>query len=342
MIVAFKQLSIYRQALMGIAILYVFLFHTVTDWAPEWVYKVTSNGDNGVDIFIFLSALGLSYSMSKNGNVMEFYKRRLLRIFPTYWASITIIFLVVVIIIKYLKAPDGYLPYPHNLWEAFTAYTTIGYWIHGSLWYDWYIPAIVLLYLLFPLLFKVLQKSKVGGVLLFIASTIITSCDLIHLEWYYACLWHRICIFILGAASFYIIDKEINGWTAILIMLVGTICPFIYAYSDILNTGVGVVDKLIFCLVLFCTMLCLCQICRVKQINAILSFMGSISLEFYLVHQQIYRMIQTVGNKVCQMPDFIQIIFCFVTSLILAVALQKGVNYLTSIRLQKPCNQKFQ
>ena len=45
--VSFKQLSIYRQALMGIAILYVFLFHTVTDWAPEWVYKVTSNGDKG-------------------------------------------------------------------------------------------------------------------------------------------------------------------------------------------------------------------------------------------------------------------------------------------------------
>lgn len=163
MIVAFKQLSIYRQALMGIAILYVFLFHTVTDWTPEWIYKVTSNGDNGVDIFIFLSALGLSYSMSKNGNVVEFYKRRLLRIFPTYWASITIIFLAVIIIIKFFKAPDGYLPYPHNLWEAFTAYTTIGYWIHEALWYDWYIPAIVLLYLLFPLLFKVLQKSKVGG-----------------------------------------------------------------------------------------------------------------------------------------------------------------------------------
>lgn len=329
MSIRFNDLSKFRSSLMGAAIIYVFLFHTVTDWAPDWIYKITCNGDNGVDIFIFLSALGLSYSMDKNPNILDFYKRRLFRIFPTYWASISIIYLIVVLLIKILHAPDNYMPYPHSLWEAFTAYTTLGYWLpcEAGLWYDWYVPALVAMYLFFPFLFIALKRNKCVA-LLFIVPTIISQIFHIHMEWWYSCMWHRLGIFILGAASYYLMNKSICGWKACVVLIVGSICPFIYAYTEFLNTGNGVIDKLLFSIALLCSMLVICQILAFKVmggVNKILLFMGGISLEFYLVHQQLNRMMITVSSHVMELPHSVLLLFTFIASLIMAVMIQKSV-----------------
>lgn len=78
-----SSISKYRSPIMGMAIIWVVMFHYRLQ-AP--ILSVISNyGYAGVDFFMFLSAFGLYYSMSKNDNVMMFYKKRFLRIFPTYF-----------------------------------------------------------------------------------------------------------------------------------------------------------------------------------------------------------------------------------------------------------------
>lgn len=232
------------------------------------------------------------------------------------------------------------MPYPHSVWDIFTSYTTLGYWIPGSLWYDWYVPAIVALYIFFPVLFYGLKRNLLLS-LIFIIPMIMTYFDYIHLKWFYNCLWYRLDIFILGAASFYLMNKTICGHKSFFILAIGIICPFIYAYTDILNTNNCIIDKILFDIVLFCSMLAICQLLRFNMmngyINKILVFMGSISLEFYLLHQQLMRIMKTVSNKIIELPDYITVLIAFTITLILAVIIQRITNtpYLKSSKKEK-------
>lgn len=72
---------------MGFAILWVMYFHIpipakfiVTD-VGWFIHRI---GFYGVDIFLFLSGLGVYFSLMKRPNVLRFYKARLVRILPAY------------------------------------------------------------------------------------------------------------------------------------------------------------------------------------------------------------------------------------------------------------------
>ena len=45
---------------------------------------VAQYGYAGVEIFMFVSGFGLYFSLDKNPSLLIFYRRRLLRIFPTF------------------------------------------------------------------------------------------------------------------------------------------------------------------------------------------------------------------------------------------------------------------
>jgi len=137
-----KEISTYRSELMGWSILWIMMLHfTFTQIAP--LGFVAQYGFAGVDIFMMVSGLGLFYSLDKDDNVLRFYKKRLLRIFPTYY----IIGFFDNIIVEH----DGFLTYLFR-------YTTIGYWT-GQEYAGWFIPAIIFLYLLAPLIKFVIDKK---------------------------------------------------------------------------------------------------------------------------------------------------------------------------------------
>ena len=78
----FSDIVSYRAELMGFAILWIFMLHSGAIGNP--IYDtIRKFGWAGVDIFFFLSALGLCYSLNKNNNLKDFYLRRLNRIMPT-------------------------------------------------------------------------------------------------------------------------------------------------------------------------------------------------------------------------------------------------------------------
>lgn len=73
-----------RSMMMGIAILMVILYHAVCSNLPMGLLTIPATyGLIGVDIFLFLSAYGLCYSL-QNKNLREFYGRRFMRILPAY------------------------------------------------------------------------------------------------------------------------------------------------------------------------------------------------------------------------------------------------------------------
>ena len=68
-------LSKHRNALMGIAILWVMLYHLYdyTDALPSLVRGIIGIGYGGVDMFLFLSGFGLYYSLSKKNSSLSAY-----------------------------------------------------------------------------------------------------------------------------------------------------------------------------------------------------------------------------------------------------------------------------
>lgn len=69
---------------MGVAILFIMLFHSGIVLKDGTMFRIFRNGDIGVEMFAVLSAIGVFSSLKKNPSVIQFYKRRFLRIVPTY------------------------------------------------------------------------------------------------------------------------------------------------------------------------------------------------------------------------------------------------------------------
>lgn len=77
----------YRNSWMGLAILWIVLFHLQYDFGGDslrFLSYIKSIGYGGVNIFLFASGIGCFCSLEKNDNLMEFFKRLIKRIFPIY------------------------------------------------------------------------------------------------------------------------------------------------------------------------------------------------------------------------------------------------------------------
>lgn len=136
-----------RQYLMGIAILLVVLHHLAIYGAGRFFY-IFEPGRIGVDIFFFLSSYGCCYSMEKY-NLWSFYKRRFQRLFPIY-----AVFLLCVLAIFY---------HENSIWERLITFFThiSGYAVFTEeRLIAWYIPATIVLYLFFPLAYRLLLLIK--------------------------------------------------------------------------------------------------------------------------------------------------------------------------------------
>lgn len=148
-----------RSYVMGLAIIFVFIFHifSFTNEYRNTDFIIFNRGYLGVDIFFVLSTFGLCFSYERN-TLRQFYKNRIERLYPLY-----IIFLLLVYILY--KEPSSL--YKSIIYQT-TGLSTF-YYFHTNL--EWYTPALILTYILFPILFyigKKIQNMNIGITLLLI------------------------------------------------------------------------------------------------------------------------------------------------------------------------------
>jgi peptidoglycan/LPS O-acetylase OafA/YrhL len=181
-----KFISKNRQNLMGTSILLILLYHAFCWIPPEQnnLFTLFKYGYIGVDIFMLLSGFGLCYSYTKNSIIM-FYVRRLVRIFPLYIISGTIISMFII-----QHGEDM------SIWDFFCNISTLSYYNVGGTYWNWYIPAIVLFYLLFPIMY--IGYKKYSTTLYLITNLVVIITTLFPIPWQYECLITRIPIFVLG------------------------------------------------------------------------------------------------------------------------------------------------
>ena len=147
-----RDVSTYRSELFGASILSVILYHYFVLFnnteASSKVLRIFAKlynsaiGSTGVDIFIFLSGFGLYYSLSRGGKVSSFYRKRFFRVvFPylicglVYWGITDFIIF-------------------HQPFRKFLLdYSLLSFWISESSTF-WYISFISLLYIIAPFVYR--------------------------------------------------------------------------------------------------------------------------------------------------------------------------------------------
>lgn len=153
-------LSRRREELMGIAMLWVMLFHAYAfHFQVAALDTVKELGFSGVDGFFLLSGVGLYGSIVRRESepFSAYFARRCARVLPAYW-------LVVGIYSLWLRA-QGRLSLKTALWSL----STFHYWFHIPGSFNWYIPALLLFYLLAPFWVRLLRRSRCKGLLTILA-----------------------------------------------------------------------------------------------------------------------------------------------------------------------------
>lgn len=165
----YSLISAHRAELMGFAALWILIFHewlavldktTVFGWVEGGIKRL---GYAGVDVFFFISGMGLYNSMRKSGTG-GFYLRRLKKL------------AVPVLTLGLLKILfDGW-----PLLKVLSGITGWDFYLHSVYAFPWYIPAVISVYIVFPLYFRAFQASGRKGIftLAFVAVWLVLAAGL--------------------------------------------------------------------------------------------------------------------------------------------------------------------
>ena len=297
-----KELSTYRPELMGWSILWIMMLHFTFNQIKPLGF-IAQYGFAGVDIFLFVSGFGLFYSLDKDDNLVRFYKKRLLRIFPTYY--------IIGFITNLLLTHDDILTFLFR-------YSTIGFWI-GREYAEWFIPSIILLYILAPFIKKIIVKKW------FVLISILTVC--IYLITYYFAdkehlldrahffLLYRIPAFILGMICAYWVKSNMPSKYFLYIMLLG-LPFFIYYYPFHHQIYNFKYYSLAFLLPLFTVVFILLSK-YTRCISPVLKKMGIASLEIYLIQGIFFSfVINGTTSKYPELHDTLSIVMIIASTIL--------------------------
>lgn len=151
--------SCYRTELMGFAAILIILCHAPSkEWGIPYINYLLCYGNLGVEIFFFLSGLGLAFSLSRHqGSLLPWYKKRYLRILVPY-----LLIAVPWYYYKYLLGAGDFTRFVINV-------STLNYWLyHGG---AWFVAVLMPLYLVTPLLFKIMHYHYGYAILIFLSVT---------------------------------------------------------------------------------------------------------------------------------------------------------------------------
>lgn len=298
-----KLLKKYRPFIMGLSALMILFFHL---WElPEINASfsvrrlVVNNLFFGVDIFLFLSGFGLVYSFSKSKNVAVFYYRRVKRLI----IPVIIVGIVTGII-------NGY-----NALYILKNIVGINFYLVKPTAFLWFVPAILTLYLFFPLYYSLLKWKNTHylDTILFTAiilvfwamATIFLSC---RVDVEYFSFINRIPVFLIGICLGNLstqIEFKITLKRFLLIVLlfaIGVILIYKTSYRGVYLL-VPLSGCCVPCCVLAISFTCLVAISleflsSIKGISKItdtlikwLSFCGKMSLEIYCVQEYCLQVI---------------------------------------------------
>lgn len=298
-------LSKYRTHIMGAAMMWVMWFHSYFSGTQNGVmHFIHDIGFYGVDMFLMVSGMGLYYSMRKSKNVLDFYKKRAVRILPAY---------LIIAICWYLFYKTDVLA-----GDKVLSILGINYW-RGTIfkrpeYFDWFIPTLIVFYLLTPLYDKLFQKASVKWKFTCLACLIspVLCIALYHLKLHplYGSIV-RIPIFLIGyCIGWFLYEKkeeQKGSWMALLpLVVVGVILGFYFRKYVVqalptTNWGINAYPATLVAsgLSILIAMFIKYAEKYLKIVGKIIAFpfyiCGRYSLEIYLIHQRLMTIVNGEG-----------------------------------------------
>lgn len=291
--------SKYRTVLLGCAIFGITFCHldiaqTHNGIEVSTIANILHVFTAFVDVFMFLSGLGLYYSMRKNPDrsYLDYLKRRVIRIIPLYLIVSGITYITWDVVLQH-----------ETVWQVLKDMFFVSWITDGSTKY-WFIPAILIFYAVFPVLYRFLHKDDKGlPRLIIILVVYIIMTDLLRhcFEQYgvFKIAIERFPVFVIGAycGKLSYDNVKIPNWLVAAISALAVVSTVLMygshtASSWIYNThyvyyfnrmllGLWMCFTIIFMLKLLSKIwLAFCRL-----IEAVFMFLGGITLEVYLLHQ---------------------------------------------------------
>lgn len=278
------NISRFRAEQMGAAMLFVILFHVALDRGDPF-YGLRRCGNVGVDIFLFLSGVGLWFSWVKTPDVLRFYRRRLLCIVPTWLVVATAFYL-----------PDylGARRFSRSLVDLIGDITlNWDFWLHDELTF-WYVPAIMALYLVAPWYMRLVQSRPVYR---WLPLLMVIWCVMVqwvlpihHAVGHIEIFWSRVPIFFIGINFGEMVRtrRHLPG-EAVWLLLITFLMTFgTCLYLEQVRHGHFplFVERMLYIPFTVCTVLVMNRIFRrmPQWVNSSFRFVGALSLEAYLIH----------------------------------------------------------
>ena len=276
------NISRFRGELMGAAMLFIILFHVALP-REDAFFGLRRMGNVGVDMFLFLSGIGLWFSWMKNSSAKHFFIRRYLRIYPT-WLIIACLF--------YIPSFQG-----GSTWNWIYLFGEItinwGFWLHDELNF-WYIPATMMLYLFAPAYMELIKRHPIYR---WLPVVMIMWCILVqyvtpihqavgHLEIF----WSRVPIFFIGINMGEMVrSRKQLPPDAVWLLLVTFLMTFgTCLYLEQVRHGHFplFVERMLYIPFTVCSILVMNRIFRrtPEWVNRAFRLVGMLSLEAYLIH----------------------------------------------------------
>ncbi len=308
------NISLARSVLMGFSALIIAFFHCYSykfgsSTFGEILLYLRKTGNIGVDIFLILSAVGLYFSFSKNSNLGEFYKKRLVRILPSFLIVATIYYL-------YIKTKIGVF---------ITNLLLISFYINGNRDF-WYFSLIIVLYLLYPLFHKIISKYDWKGLVSLLIVVILGTIMLYNLNYglyqRIEIALTRVPIFIIGVylGKLVLNKKEIPKWSLWIFLIIFIVTNLVlfnqhFKYYIFVRYIYGLLAMAIVFIISY-----LHLVIGNKYTTGILEYFGVYSMEIYLIFEKLalqVRKVYVVHN------NFIFYTFMFAITIALSIIVKK-------------------
>lgn len=268
-----SYLSIYRTHIMGVASIMILLCHAVGRGVemPIIFRWILNFGNYGVDIFLFLSGLGLYYSLSDfYGNIITWYAKRYVRILTPY-IIISLPYWTYYCVINKLSILD-FLYY----------FSTIGFWCEHK--GAWFVAMLLPLYLIAPILYKLVKYNDrrwLYAVIIFVVIGLFTMIPynpnsiLSNLIFAYK----RLPCFVLGMLIAYMVKTNKSIKVSNLLLL----CVILYTFYRLLKM-INIDVSWFLMIPILSMVLLLVHSVRESVFSKVLFIFGTMSLELYLTN----------------------------------------------------------
>lgn len=326
----YSILSKYRTELMGVAILWVMLFHSFDlNMGLPVLAWLRSAGFGGVDIFILLSSMGLVMSLSRREqNYSAFMARRAGRVLPAYY-TVMIPYTIFLILAK--GAPWSAL-----IWNGLLLY----YWVRPEGAFNWYVAGAMTFYAVTPLCFRSLRRS--GHRELWTAAGILAGlagCQILMHDgyWHMVDIPYRVPVFFLGLLiGFYVLEDRKLGGKDLLFWCIwfGLGVAYLYAMGHpVPPLQFPMCHLFLFTTVPMCLALCWCfERLPLGWLRAGFRFLGKYSLEIYLLNVSIFSELELLRRFVRFGPsNRLYFLLSYIANIALALALHRIVELLRNI-----------